>query len=155
MKKQYLAIEFDFDFLLIGICCGEKDYRLCYEINKSLGIKLKRVTDIKIQSKEKNKHTLNTLIEIPEMGKKNVFSLFEHKHPKTGLKYNVISNKSQGTRLISEKKEVDYFLMINGEAHTKEKKEALAKVKSIVMVLTAFEVNPQKLKSKDRLILND
>ena len=155
MKKQYLTIEFDFDFLLIGICCSEKDYRLCYEINKSLGIKLKRITDIQIQSKLNQKSSKNDLIEIPEMDKENVFSLFKYQHPKTGLKYNVISNKSQGTRLIKEKKEVDYFLMINGEAHTKEKKDALTKVKSIGMVMTAFEIEPQKLKSKDRLILND
>ena len=45
--------------------------------------------------------------------------------------------------------------MILGEAHIKEKNEALNKVKSINMVMAAFEINAQKLKSKDLLILND
>ena len=87
--------------------------------------------------------------------KLNIFSLFEYSHPKTGLKYKVVSNKCLGTLLIKEKKEIDYFLMIDGEAHIKEKHEALTKVKSIALVLAAFEIDPHKLKSKDRLILND
>jgi len=155
MKKQFLNIEFDFNFLLIGICCGKKDYRICYEINKYLEINLKRIPDIKIKKRIEKKIINNAILELPVEEKMNTFSLFEYRHPQTDLKYNIISNKCLGTFLIRERKEVDYFLMINGEAHRKEKNEALTKVKSIEMVMTAFEIDPHELKSKDHLILND
>ena len=83
------------------------------------------------------------------------YSVYVYHHPQTGLIYNVVSNKSKGNLLIPEKKECDYFLMITGEAHEKEKQEALKKMKSIPMILTAFEIDPEKLKSRDHLILND
>ena len=46
MKKQLLTVEYDFNFLLIGLCCVSKDYRVCYEINNKLGLILKKVDDI-------------------------------------------------------------------------------------------------------------
>lgn len=155
MKRQLLTIEYDYNFLLIGICCSSKDYRLGYELNKALGLSLKKVKDITLGSTAKAKK--NEINLLSEEGNNDVpsYSVYVYQHPNTGLVYNVIANKSSGNLLIPEKKECDYFLMITGEAHSKEKGEALKKVKVIPMILTAFEIDPNKLKSKDHLILND
>jgi hypothetical protein len=154
MKKQLLAVEYDFDFHLIGMCCVSKDYRICYEINNKLGLILKKVDDIVFGSVFKKSGKDPELIP-EEEGHGVRYSVYVHRHPQTGLIYNVVANKSEGNVLIPEKKECDYFLMITGEAHEKEKREALAKIKSIPMILTAFEIDPNKLRSKDHLILND
>ena len=37
-----LDVEFEYDFQLIGICCPAKDYKMAWELNRSLSIALKR-----------------------------------------------------------------------------------------------------------------
>jgi len=155
MKKQLLAVEYDFDFQLIGMCCVSKDYRICYEINTKLGLMLKKVNDIELGVSVKKKGKEPGLIPEEEDSYRARYSVYVHRHSQTGLIYNVVANRSGGNVLIPEKKECDYFLLITGEAHEKEKREALTKIKSIPMILTAFEIDPNKLKSKDHLILND
>jgi len=155
MKRQFLSVEYDYNFLLIGVCCVAKDYRLCYEINSKLGLLLKKVDDIVHGVSKKAKASQTDLLLAQTEGDEIRYSLYVYRHPKTGLIYNVVSNKSGGNMLIPEIKECDYFFMITGEAHHKEKREALEKIKSIPMILTAFEIDPMQLKSKDHLILND
>ena len=155
MKKQLLTVEYDFNFLLIGLCCVSKDYRVCYEINNKLGLILKKVDDIVLGTTAKKKGKELDLLPDEDGGDWPRYSVYVHMHPQTGLIYNVVANKSKGNLLIPEKKECDYFLLITGEAHDKEKQEALKKIKSIPMILTAFEIDPNTLKSKDHLILND
>ena len=155
MKRQLLTVEYDYNFLLIGLCCVSKDYRLCYEINKKLGLSLKKVDDIVLgASRKANRRELELLVK-EEVRLEASYSVYVFRHPNTGLIYNVIANKSKGKLLIPEKKECDFFLMITGEAHDREKGEALNKIKTIPMILTAFEIDPNTLKSKDHLILND
>lgn len=155
MKRQLLTVEYDFNFLLIGICCVAKDYRLCYELNNALGLSLKKMDDITLGAPIKAKTKEIDLLSTESSSEEVRYSVYIYKHPNTGLVYNVVANKSLGNLLIPEKKECDFFLMITGEAHTKEKGEALNRVKSIPMILTAFDIDPNQLKSKDHLILND
>ena len=155
MKRQLLTIEYDYNFLLMGLCCVSKDYRLCYEINNKMGLSLKKVDDIVLGASKRTKGDELDLLLEEDMGDIKRYSVYIYKHPNTGLIYNVVSNKCKGNLLIPEKKECDFFLMISGEAHEKEKKEAFNKIKSISIVLTAFEIDPHQLKSKDHLILND
>ena len=155
MKRQFLTVEYNYNFLLIGVCCVAKDYRLCYEINSKLSLLLKKVDDIVHGATRRAKASGTDLLLEEADGDEIRYSVYVYRHPKTGLIYNVVANKSRGNTLIPEKKECDYFFMINGEAHNKEKREALEKIKSIPMILTAFEIDPMELKSKDHLILND
>lgn len=155
MKRQLLTIEYDYDFLLIGMCCVSRDYRLCYELNNKLGLLLKKVDDIVLGTSVKMKKDELDLILVEKEREGARYSVYLYRHPNTGLLYHVVANKSEGSLLIPEKKECDFFLMITGEGHAKEKGEALNMIKSIPMILTAFEIDPTILKSKDRLILND
>jgi len=155
MKRQLLTVEYDYNFLLIGLCCVSKDYRICYEINNKLGLSLKKIDDIVLGRSMKLKTNESDLLVEEGENLEASYSVYIYRHPNTGLIYNVVANKSKGKLLIPEKKECDFFLMITGEAHDKEKGEALNKIKSIPMILTAFEIDPLKLKSKDHLILND
>ena len=41
-KNIRIDIEYDYDFLLIGICSPLKEYQLCYHINKVFQIELQR-----------------------------------------------------------------------------------------------------------------
>ena len=46
MKKNKLVINYNYDFDLAGIITSSKGYRLAWEINKKLGVKLVRQPDL-------------------------------------------------------------------------------------------------------------
>ena len=50
MAKTVLKFdtEEEFDFLLIGIVCQHKDYRLCHELNQKLELNLVREKDYEV-----------------------------------------------------------------------------------------------------------
>jgi hypothetical protein len=48
MKKTKLVIEYDFDFELAGVISPLKGYKLAWEINQKLGVKLVRQPDLPV-----------------------------------------------------------------------------------------------------------
>ena len=54
MKKTTLQLDDDYDFLLIGITTHEKDYRLCWLINKQLNLMFERIKDIEVCNRKTN-----------------------------------------------------------------------------------------------------
>src|SRR5687767_6112843 len=46
MKKSKLVIEYDFDFELLGITSAARGYKLAWEINQHLGIRLVKQPDL-------------------------------------------------------------------------------------------------------------
>ena len=145
MKKQLLHVDYDYDFLLIGICSHAKDYRLCWEINKILGIKLERENEI----------TLNSDMSVgagTPSSELNAYSLYFYEDEENNNYFHVISNKSSHETLITEQKQVDYFLRIKGNINSGHPGDIIKKLRSIPIVLTAYEIDPNKLKSKHRLL---
>ena len=142
MKKQLLHIEYDYDFLLIGICSHAKDYRLCWEINKVLGIKLEREND----------KTLNLDAGTPS-SESSAHSIYFYDDEDSNIKFHVISNKTSNETLITEQKQADYFLRVTGNNNPGYTEDVIKKLRSIKIVLTAYEIDPNKLKSKQKLLL--
>ena len=143
--KRILHIDYDYDFLLIGICSHAKDYRLCWEINRILGIKLERVDDM----------TLNPDTRVragTSPGELSAYSLYFCEDEESNNCFHVISNKSSNETLITEQKQVDYFLRIKGNINPGYSGDIIKKLKDIPIVLTAYEIDPNKLKSKYRLL---
>jgi hypothetical protein len=52
MKKTRLVIEYDYDFVLLGITSSVKFYKLAWSVNKALGINLVRIPDYELPLKE-------------------------------------------------------------------------------------------------------
>ena len=136
MSKVLLSLEEDYDFNLIGISCHTKDYRLCWEINKSLKIDLIRVEDLEISKK----------------GEANSFSFYEFIDEENYIEYFLINNISNNGYLIAEQKKVDFFLMLKGNTSTNQVKDFIAKINSLSLVLTSFSIDPNQLKSKQNLL---
>ena len=71
---------------------------------------------------------------------------FEH------IEYYLVKNLSNNyRRLIPEKDQVDYFLVIKNN-YTLEISDILASLKRIDSILTAFIFDPEELKSKGNLV---
>ena len=137
--KYLLEEEYEFDFNLLGICCHEKDYRLCWAVNSTLNLSLSKASDdIELIFSKESKPDAN-------------FSIYSYIDQYNSDQYYLISNKCQRTWLIPEKSHFDFFLMIKSD----EKKSYtlyLNKLRSIPFILTANHVVVKQLKSKENLI---
>lgn len=137
--KYLLEEEYEFDFNLLGICCHEKDYRLCWAVNSTLNLSLSKAgDDIELIFSKESKPDAN-------------FSIYSYIDQYNSDQYYLISNKCQRTWLIPEKSHFDFFLMIKSD----EKKSYnlyLNKLRSIPFILTANHVVVKQLKSKENLI---
>jgi hypothetical protein len=138
MAKLVLDIEYDYDFLLIGISCHEKEYRLSWALNNNLNLELAKTKDLQIDSK-KQKEPL-------------AHSMFMFDSEQQYRQYYLIANRGVQGPLIPEQKQADFFLLIKGTLLNDDKTTILKRVKETPMVLTAFDIDPNKLKSKENLL---
>lgn len=138
MAKFKLDIEYDYDFILIAICSHERDYRFCWALNKTLNLDLqKREQPIEIKDKKLD-------------GPLN-FSVYHHPDEEMFTDYYIIVNRANGVFLITEHKNVDYFMIIKGNITTAEKNKLITQLKKINNILTAYEIDPNTLVSKQYL----
>lgn len=135
-KKQFLVIENEIDFILIGIVSHAKDYRLCFELNKLLDIFLAKTEDLEL----KNKNPENSFFSVSSFTNEDENKIF------------IISNKSSGQFLIPELKQWDYFFMIKGMIREKEKSSMIENIKACKLVALAAEIDALKVKLIENLI---
>jgi hypothetical protein len=159
MAVQKLVLD-DFydihDYGLIGIHCSIEDYRLAYFLNQHLQINLSR----KLKDLD-----FNNQVQYP---------IFEWEDDKRQIVWNLVANSCKVESeimnqteslfsnpqitikthyLVSEYKKVNYFLKISEEEISKTKlKLVLNKILSIPQIVTAYNVNPEELKSRNNLI---
>ena len=138
MSKHKLEIEYDYDFHLLGISSHDKDYKFCWALNEKLGTDFRKGDDILIREKKSKD---------PDH-----FSVYEYQDEEMFTDFFIIVNRSGTALLIPEQKQADYLLMIKGNMTEEEKKEMMKKIKEITNVLTVFDIDPDKLKSKQNLI---
>ncbi len=138
MKKLTLTNYIDFDFALFGICSQEDDFKICWCLNKALGLDFERVSDIELlQSKQKNQVN---------------FACFFFHDSETELDYYLIANRNGNSWLIPEQKQTDYFLRIVGESELYNDELILKLIKNLPQVMTAFILNPESIKSIENII---
>ena len=152
-KVLTLDYENEHDYTLIGVHATLENYRLAFYLNKILNIKLKR-NNLDLDFGTGTSHFSLYTYEC-----NNTFSywaLIANKHvfdANNEVENNYLFKEDyQTTVLIQEKKQVDYFLKIDGNFNELELNEIIKKVNSIKSVITSYEINPQTLKSKDFLI---
>ena len=101
--KHLLDEEYEYDFSLLGICCHEKDYRLCWAVNSSLDLNLsKSGKDIELIFNKKSK---------PDAS----FPMFSYINNVNSNEYYLIGNKCERNWLIPEKSHIDFFLMVKSD----------------------------------------
>lgn len=135
MAKFTLEIEEDFDFRLIGIFSHSKDYRLCWEINKTFNFDLLKGDNLTVQLKD----------NIQE------HSFFSYHEEDELLEYYLISNRSEAGLLIPEEK-CDYFFLIKGHYRDNTITELRKQLNQLKPILATSIIEVEELKSKDNLI---
>jgi len=139
LGKHVLEIEYDYNFVLIGISSHEKDYRICWALNNILKLDLVKIAPLEIKDKKQDKPSY--------------FSLFEYLIPDEFMEYFIIANQSEKGVLIAEQKNMDYFFIIRGEIDEDKVTEIIKKIKDLSIVQTAVRIDLSTLKFKQNLII--
>ena len=138
MNKLTLKYELDLDFVLIAVTVSLKDYRLCYKINKQLGVEFYREDELILQLRPNEQHMF--------------FNKFHYQIPDSETDFYLLSNKGTEGFLIPEMKQADYFILIKNYIDDEDLEYFITGINRIPEVLVAAEVDPKKLKSKENLI---
>jgi hypothetical protein len=139
MKKKRLDIDYSYDFELIGIISPLKGYKLAWEINNRLEVKLIKESDLQITFKNRSVGS---------------FSYFSYQVEGNGLKlFRNKPNEQELSKslLVPEYPHFDFILMTQSDNTGKSNRlqEVLRSIPSIELV--AF-IPLGALKSKDHFI---
>ncbi len=135
MAFHTLEIEDEYDFEIIGVSSHEKDYRLAWSLNKSLGWRLVRIEDAVVEGKRSTTH----------------HARFRWTHPVDQTVFTLIDNKTPEGTFMPDLMQFDYLLKIEqpSESSMKKLQSGLRKT-DFVLAFQRQEVD--KLKYKDNLL---
>ena len=139
MAKTILKLseEDKFDFALIGIICHHRDYRLCIALNNKLDINLSKQDEYTVFNNKRMEDQF--------------FSFYEYINEEDD-RYNLISNKSLKGFLLPEQNQIDYLFLIQLVRMRIDAAEVLVKLKEIPIILGAYKLDVNKLKSRENLV---
>ena len=155
IRKFIFPEQESLQYYLLAIHTVSLDYRLAFFLNKNLNIRLKRtVKDLDISSQT------------------GFYSIFEYEDEDNLLNWNLISNSSftnikneikesllfentevelKKNRLIKELSQVDFFLKIEYNINSVNTAKIVKTVNEIPNVISAYQLNLKKIKSKKNL----
>ncbi|GEQ84967.1 hypothetical protein ULMS_04750 [Patiriisocius marinistellae] len=159
--KLILDDDFKEEFSLIAIHCSEEPFRLAYLLNQFVELRLmSRRVDL----------------DFSKDGLEITFPLYDFEDEMKYTSYNLVANRCKShvakmassgslfgnitneetitTYVIPEYKQVDYFLKIQSDFNSVGLKTTISKINEIKQVISAYEIDVEKLKSKNNLIFD-
>lgn len=134
-KKLILNLDFEHPFQAIGICSQQKDYRLCWLLNKQLEVELRRMRDFHYT---------------PQHQKAAVdFPVYRYKNERQLIDFMLVSNKAGGQILFPEPKTLDYLFLLRNSSDQFDIAELLAKMRKTPYIQAAFFVG-EKLGKQEK-----
>lgn len=138
-RKRLSGVENEFEGKLFGIVTQLRDYQLCWHLNKTLNLDMQMMDDIEITNKKKQKTAVYSWFRCEiEIDKQIVY---------------LISNKHSGDFFLPEIKQADYILAVRGEINDEQGETMIASIRKIEPVQLVIELDYNKLKSKENLVL--
>lgn len=138
IQRHKLEVEYEYDFILIGISSHEKPHRVAWGLNQSLELDLARTEPYRLALKKSD----------PD----SEFAHFTWEHPDFEATYSLLANKGTHGLLIAEQHQADYFLLAQGPFTKEDEQEMISGMRSVSFILMAYSINPDVLKSKQNLI---
>ncbi len=135
MAKYKLDMEPGPEVTLIGISCHVNDYRLCWALNRALGINLtRRENDITDPGPEKLAN----------------YSAFDHTDEESQAHFVLVNNHSTDGILLKEHKQADYFLVVD-ESAPLTAEELIDNVRKTEFVLMAYPLDARTERGAHKL----
>ncbi|GGH37215.1 hypothetical protein IA57_05855 [Mangrovimonas yunxiaonensis] len=149
----------EIDYKLIGIHTSIEDYRLAYLLNKTLNLNLKREKD-DLEFGDGSKYAIFTWLDEASQITWNLAANvckqeMASQHQENNSLFSESDNKTvlRTSYLLPEHKKVNYLLKIEDEGMPPQMGQKLAvRLQEMPHVIAAYEINTERLKSKNNLI---
>ena len=159
VHKIYIEDFEEEDYHLIAIHTTLEDYRLAFFLNRDLEIRLHK-SEFDIQSLVKEGATSFARFTYEDEEKVITWDLVQNKNEVEGSENNITtdlfsnSNNSFSSLayLLPEYKKVDFFLKIENAANEIDLNEIVTKISAIDGINMVYNVDKDKIKSKNNLI---
>ncbi|MDB4028212.1 IPExxxVDY family protein [Flavobacteriaceae bacterium] len=159
--KLVLDDDFEEDFSLIAIHCSEEPYKVAYILNQFARLKLRR-EKVDLAFTSNGMEITLPLFGFEDHTEYTDYSLVANKcksaitktNNSGGLFGNTTDKETVITYLIPELKKVDYFLKIQSDFDNLGTKMLINQINDIKQIISAYQVAPETLKSKDNLIFD-
>jgi hypothetical protein len=139
MAKLTLEWEASFDFDLIGISSHVPNYRLVYSLNQLLSTDFSRSEeDLELVSQKQSNAN---------------FAIYNYTNDEDHVDMCIINNRNgYGNLFIPEQKQIDYYMLVWGNYSELSTTELSKLIMKSPHVLTAIQIDPESLKSKNNLL---
>jgi len=127
-KKLLLEYDEENSYRFIGISSNVREYQMVFYLIKELKLSFKNVEAFKFTKK----------------GHEFVYSLYLHIDHENLVNYYLISNKSNARRLNPEFKNIDFFMILEGEIDDDFVAGLAKKIKTLPNVLFTTVIDPVK-----------
>jgi hypothetical protein len=138
IQRHKLEVEYEYDFILVGISSHEKSHRVAWGLNSSLEIDLAKTEPYSLALKKGD--------PVSE------FTQYTWDHPDFEANYTLLSNKGTHGLLVPEQHQADYFLLAQGPFTAEDEQHMISGMRGVPFILMAYRIDPQVLKSKQNLI---
>ncbi len=125
-KKQKLVIDYIPDFLTIGLVSAQKQYRLCWLLNKELGTNFERKDDFCFTA-GKNEDALL----VPVFGYEESVML---------TSYHLLANKTNNGQLFSKPAGIDYLFLVYSPNDQFRLADLIKKLRAVAQISMAVEL---------------
>ena len=122
---------------MIGICTSLVDYRLAWEINQAIDLRLSRSDEDYLKTNKKGE-TLSS------------HSLYEDVEDDQNSEYILVKNMDKGKHLVSELEMIDFFLLINDDRN--DIQDISIKLRGIETIQTTVVIDVDEHKSFSQLV---
>ena len=123
-KKHTLQSEITLNYKIIGISSPQKDYRMCWLLNRQLGIELKRVADFCFTPAGSDQD--------------KCFSVYYYGKPFMRLHIYVLANRNDEFLVFSQPRGIDYLMIFRQPSAQLNLDEMVKSIREIPQVHTAF-----------------
>jgi len=141
MKKNKLLVPVSYDFLLIGIVSGVKDYKLAWELNRTKKFHFIRQENIHIEFKD------HSIISIGNFLCESDFH-----------QYNLLKNRLEHSNdpavkfVLNELQQFDYLLKIENLLDDFDLDSLISSVRNINSIDYLVKLDTKNLKNKENLL---
>jgi hypothetical protein len=132
-----LDVPVEFDFTLLAVVSSLKDYRLCYELNKTCRLKFVK------QTRSSLHHPNHLSLQ---------YNYFRYRSRSDREEIILIQNKGYHAILIPEMKNIDYFMLIR---HLPDQSinSLITAMNQIENIAGVYRLDPKKIRSAENFLM--